>query len=98
MQRHGDEVGLTTTEASGGSTPHIVRYVLGISLFLAAAAMTIVWVTGAITAKNNNDNVQTRQQSTENAAVPAEDRSQPVPMTEDAMAYPADQTPAENPE
>lgn len=49
MERHGDEVDLTTDEARGGSTPHIVRYVLLISLFLAAAAMTIVWVTGALT-------------------------------------------------
>lgn len=49
MQRHGDEVDLTTDEARSGSTPHIVRYVLLISLFLAAAAMTIAWVTGALT-------------------------------------------------
>ena len=50
MERHGDEVDVTTNEARGGSTPHIVRYVLIISLVLAAAAMTIVWVTGAATA------------------------------------------------
>lgn len=54
MQRHGDEVDLTTDEARSGSTPHIVRYVLLISLFLAAAAMTIVWVTGAL----NSDQVR----------------------------------------
>ena len=48
MERHGDEVDMTTDEARGGSTPHIVRYVLLISLFLAAAAMTVVWVTGAL--------------------------------------------------
>ena len=30
---------LTTTEARGGVTPHIVRYVLIISLVLAVAAM-----------------------------------------------------------
>lgn len=49
MERHGDQVEVTTDEARGGSTPNIVRYVLLISLFLAAAAMTIVWVTGAAT-------------------------------------------------
>lgn len=49
MERHGDEVDVTTTEARAGSTPHIVRYVLIISLFLAAAVLTIVWVTGALT-------------------------------------------------
>lgn len=49
MERHGDQVEVTTDEARGGSTPRIVRYVLLISLFLAAVAMTIVWVTGAAT-------------------------------------------------
>ena len=62
MQRHGDEVDLTTDEARGGSTPHIVRYVLLISLFLAAAAMTIAWVTGALSSDQaRDDNVVTNQ-------------------------------------
>ncbi len=56
MHRHGEEVDLTTDEARGGSTPHIVRYVLLISLFLAAAAMTIAWVTGALSADQADDN------------------------------------------
>lgn len=56
MQRHGDEVDVTTDEARAGSTPHIVRYVLLISLFLAAAAMTIAWVTGALTSDQPRDN------------------------------------------
>ena len=50
MERHGEEVDVDTDEARGGSTPHIVRYVLIISTLLAAAALTIVWVTGAFTA------------------------------------------------
>jgi hypothetical protein len=49
MERQGEEIHVTTTEASGGSTPHIVRYVLGISLFLAIAAMSAIWITGALT-------------------------------------------------
>ncbi len=56
MQRHGEEVDLTTDEARGGSTPHIVRYVLLISLFLAAAVMTIVWVTGALSSDQVEEN------------------------------------------
>lgn len=48
MERHGEEVEVTTPEARGGSTPHIVRYVLAISLVLAIAAMTVIWVTGAV--------------------------------------------------
>lgn len=52
MERHGDEVELTPTEARGGSTPHIVRYVLGISLVLAIIAMTLVWVIPALTGQS----------------------------------------------
>ncbi|MDR7101405.1 hypothetical protein [Croceicoccus sp. BE223] len=50
MERHGDEVEVTTTEARSGSTPHVVRYVLIISLVLAIVALSIVWITGAATA------------------------------------------------
>jgi hypothetical protein len=49
MERHNEEVHISTEEASGGTKPHIVRYVLFISLFLAIAAMTVIWVTGALT-------------------------------------------------
>jgi hypothetical protein len=47
MERQGDEVHIETNEARGGSTPHIVRYVLIISLLLAIAAMSFIWITGA---------------------------------------------------
>lgn len=42
------EIHETTDRARAGETPHIMRYILGISLFLAAGIMTIVWVTGAL--------------------------------------------------
>lgn len=48
MERRGDEVHVETDEARGASTPHIVRYVLFFSFFLAIVALTIIWVTGAI--------------------------------------------------
>lgn len=48
MERHGDEVELEAEEARSGSTRHIVRYVLGISTLLAIIALTIIWVTGAL--------------------------------------------------
>jgi hypothetical protein len=47
MERHGDEVHVQTDEARGGSTPHIVRYVLLISLALVIVALSAVWMTGA---------------------------------------------------
>jgi hypothetical protein len=48
MERQGDEVHVETDEARGGRTPHIVRYVLAISLFLAIAALSLIWITGAL--------------------------------------------------
>ena len=42
------EIHKSTDDARAGSTPHIVRYVLAISLFLAIAALTIIWITGAL--------------------------------------------------
>ena len=50
MERHGDEVHIETDEARGASTPHIVRYVLLISLVLAILALSAVWMTGAFNA------------------------------------------------
>ena len=54
MQRQGDEVHIETDEARGGSTPHIVRYVLAIGLFLAIAALSLVWITGALNSNPPN--------------------------------------------
>ncbi|GGD30375.1 hypothetical protein [Croceicoccus pelagius] len=68
MERHGDEVDVSTTEARAGSTPHIVRYVLIISLVLAAAAMTIVWITGAATADDPVESGSERTSDPYNAA------------------------------
>ena len=64
MERQGDEVHIETTEARGGSTPHIVRYVLIISLLLAVAALTVVWVTGAATSPQGDHNGPVSGQAT----------------------------------
>lgn len=42
------EIHKSTDDARAGSTPHIVRYVLGISLLLAIGALTVIWVSGAL--------------------------------------------------
>jgi hypothetical protein len=44
MERHGDEVHITTEEARGGRTPQIMRFVLAISVLLAIVALALVWV------------------------------------------------------
>lgn len=48
MDRDGEEVHLSEREASGGEQPHIVRWVLGISLFLAIGLLSAIWITGAL--------------------------------------------------
>lgn len=49
MLRDGEEVHISTDEARGGSTPHIVRYVLFFSLALVIVALSAIWITGAMT-------------------------------------------------
>lgn len=48
MERQGDEVHVTETEASAGSQPHIVRYVLGVSLLLVVILLSAIWIFGSI--------------------------------------------------
>lgn len=48
MERQGDEVHLNEEEATGASKPHIVRWVLGISLILAVVAMSLAWIIPSI--------------------------------------------------
>lgn len=47
MQRHGDEVELTEQEASGAVKPHVLRYMLVISLLLALVVLSVIWISGA---------------------------------------------------
>lgn len=49
MECQGDEVHVSEEEASAGSQPHIMRYVLGISLILVVALMSVVWIVGSVT-------------------------------------------------
>lgn len=49
MERQGDEVHLTECEASAGEQPHIVRWVLGISLILTVGLLSAIWIIGAAT-------------------------------------------------
>lgn len=47
MEKRGEEIEVTETEASGGVKNHNVRIVLGVSLFLVIALLSIIWITGA---------------------------------------------------
>lgn len=49
MERQGDEVHVNEEEASAGTQPHIVRYVLGFSLLLVTILMSVIWIVGSVT-------------------------------------------------
>lgn len=49
MERQGDEVHVSQEEASGGVQPHIVRYVLGVSLLLVIVLLSLIWILGSVT-------------------------------------------------
>lgn len=48
MERDGDEVHLSETEATGAVKAQGVRYVLGFSLLLVVIAMSTVWIIGSV--------------------------------------------------
>ena len=48
MERDGDEVHLSETEATGAVKAQGVRYVLGFSLLLVVIAMSVVWIVGSV--------------------------------------------------
>jgi hypothetical protein len=50
MERHGEEVHIATDEARGANTPHIVRYILLISLVLAIVVLSTIWMIRAANA------------------------------------------------
>ena len=62
MERQGDEIHITTEEARAGTTPHIVRYVLAISLALAILALSAVWITGALSQRPANGDPVTAEE------------------------------------
>lgn len=67
MERQGEETHVSTTEARSGSTPHIVRYVLGFSLILAILALSAIWIIGAV---NTDREPDTNPLVTESAPAP----------------------------
>jgi hypothetical protein len=48
MKIDGDEIEVTTEEASGGVTQHNVRYVLAGSLLLVILALSAIWIIGSV--------------------------------------------------
>ena len=48
MEKHGEEVRETETEASGGVKLGVMRYVLLISILLAIVLLSLIWMTGTL--------------------------------------------------
>ncbi|HSQ96678.1 MAG TPA: hypothetical protein VLM18_11360 [Croceibacterium sp.] len=57
MPTRADEVDTEADEVRAGSTPHIVRWVLAISLLAAIVLLTAIWVIGAGSSDQNNQSV-----------------------------------------
>ena len=47
MERQGDEVHIETEDARAGATPHVVRYVLAVSLALVLIAFAAIFLANA---------------------------------------------------
>lgn len=48
---------IETDDARAGQTPHVVRWMLGISLALAVIAMTVVWLVPALSGNRTIDDL-----------------------------------------
>ncbi|SFG15713.1 hypothetical protein SAMN05518801_108153 [Novosphingobium sp. CF614] len=53
METPGQEVHLNKEEARAGYTPRIVRYVLLVSLALAIVALSAIWITSAVSSRDD---------------------------------------------
>ena len=63
MENQNGELHIDQEQARAGSTPHIVRYVLLISLTLAIVALSAIWITGALHAPGNTGGVADTEQA-----------------------------------
>ena len=48
MERQGEEIHVTETEATAGVKQQGVRYVLGFSLLLVVIALSAIWILGSV--------------------------------------------------
>ncbi|MDF2640108.1 MAG: hypothetical protein K0R64_3092 [Novosphingobium lindaniclasticum] len=69
MESRGEEIHVEKTEARAGATPNVVRYVLLISLVLAIAAMSAIWIFGAVQAPDDTGGPADTRQAVERGDV-----------------------------
>ncbi len=74
MEQRGEQVVESETEASAGSKEGVVRWVLLIALVLAIGFLTIIWVTGAL----SQGDVEEEATASGIMQSQAEDRGEPI--------------------
>lgn len=83
MRKEGESVHVSEEEASGGSKEGVVRWVLIIGTLLAIGALSIIWITGAVSNTDPDaDNVNVERQiaaEESRAAEAARGEAAPVP-------------------
>ena len=78
MDKRGNEIHTSETEASGGSKEGVVRWVLIIGTVLAIAALTLVWTTGAAVQDDGADSQTSVSNRQLEAQGSADDRGEPI--------------------
>ncbi|MXO66959.1 hypothetical protein [Altericroceibacterium endophyticum] len=63
METEDNKVHMETDQARSGSTPHIVRWILVISIVLAAGLLSIIWITGAVDHDESEEEVSATVQN-----------------------------------
>lgn len=79
MHKEGESVHLSEEEASGGRKDGVVRWVLVIGLLLAIAALSAIWIGGALSSSDpdaDNANVSAKIRAEKESSGPA---GQPLP-------------------
>lgn len=92
MPRSDRPTRLDETDAKAGSNEGVVRWVLLISLALAILALTVIWVTGALTQDpvESQMNVERRIEARQEQAAPADSSIDGITSTDaDAGDAPA---------
>ncbi|MXO73606.1 hypothetical protein GRI40_00005 [Altererythrobacter aerius] len=86
MERRGDEVHRSETEASAGSKEGVVRWVLIIGLLLAVIALTVIWTTGALVQDDGADSETSVSTRTQVEQADMEARGEPIAPSFDEAA------------
>ena len=98
MEKRGEEIHASETEASGGSKEGVVRWVLLIGLVLAIGFLTIIWVTGAAVQDDGPDSETSVNNTMAAEQADAEARGEPIAPAIEGEASPAPATaPSETP-